>query len=115
MKILLGLMSNKPLLISSLIEHADRYHGNREIVSRLSNGKIDRSNYAKAHSRSKKLAKALIKYETIDTKQITAIMDGKEPQPPEDWHDSDKAEPVASKSELDAKPDSGLGKPAEQH
>ncbi len=61
------------------------------------------------------MAKALMKYETIDTKQITEIMEGKEPQPPEDWHDSDKTEPAASKSELDTKPDSGLGKPAEQH
>lgn len=61
------------------------------------------------------MAKALIKYETIGTKQIAEIMEGKEPQPPEDWIDSDPAEPAASTSKLDTKPDSGLGKPAEQH
>ena len=61
------------------------------------------------------MAKALIKYETIGTKQITEIMEGKEPQPPEDWIDSDPAEPAVSTSKLDTKPDSGLGKPAEQH
>ena len=61
------------------------------------------------------MAKALMKYETIDNKQITEIMEGREPQPPEDWIDSDPAEPAASKSGVDSKPDSGLGKPVEQH
>ena len=37
-----GLMSNKNLLISSLIEHSDEYHGNTEIAHRLSNGKIEK-------------------------------------------------------------------------
>lgn len=31
------------------------------------------------------MAKALIKYETIDNEQITAIMAGQEPSPPRDW------------------------------
>ena len=31
------------------------------------------------------MAEALIKYETIDQKQIAEIMQGKEPSPPEDW------------------------------
>jgi cell division protease FtsH len=61
------------------------------------------------------MAEALMKYETIDNKQITEIMEGREPQPPEDWIDSDPAEPAASKSGVDSKPDSGLGKPVEQH
>ncbi len=58
---MLGLMSDQPLLISSLIEHADRYHGKTEIVCRLSNGNIERTNYNSTHKRSKKLAKALLK------------------------------------------------------
>ncbi len=33
------------------------------------------------------MADALIKYETIDAGQIDAIMEGKEPGPPEDWSD----------------------------
>jgi cell division protease FtsH len=35
------------------------------------------------------MAEALIKYETIDIGQIDAIMEGKEPGPPEDWSDDD--------------------------
>jgi cell division protease FtsH len=63
-----------------------------------------------------KMADALMKFETIDDKQIADIMEGREPQPPEDWTDSDPTEPASSsKSGVDSKPDSGLGKPAEQH
>jgi cell division protease FtsH len=35
------------------------------------------------------MADALIKYETIDVAQIDAIMDGKEPGPPQDWSSGD--------------------------
>ncbi len=62
-----------------------------------------------------KMADALMKYETIDDKQIADIMEGREPQPPKDWTDNDPTEPAGSKSGVDTKPDSGLGKPAEQH
>jgi cell division protease FtsH len=31
------------------------------------------------------MASALMKYETIDSKQLTEIMAGKQPSPPEDW------------------------------
>jgi 3-(methylthio)propionyl---CoA ligase len=54
-----GLMMNTPLLISSLIRHADRYHGETEIVSRLVEGGIHRYNYAQAHRRARQLANAL--------------------------------------------------------
>ena len=62
-----------------------------------------------------KMADVLMKYETIDAQQIADIMEGREPRPPEDWTDSDPTEPAGSKSSVDSKPDSGLGKPAEQH
>jgi len=61
------------------------------------------------------MADALMKFETIDDKQIAEIMEGREPRPPEDWTDSGPTEPAVSKSGVDTKPDSGLGKPAEQH
>ncbi|RFF28966.1 MULTISPECIES: ATP-dependent zinc metalloprotease FtsH [unclassified Wenzhouxiangella] len=35
------------------------------------------------------MADALMRYETIDSKQIDQIMDGQEPDPPEGWHDSE--------------------------
>ena len=54
-------MMDIPLLISSLIEYADRYHGDTEIVTRTVEGPIHRYNYSEAHGRSKKLANALSK------------------------------------------------------
>ena len=54
-----GLMMDKPLLISSLLDYAAKYHGDTEIVSRTVEGPIHRYTYADAESRSKKLAKAL--------------------------------------------------------
>ena len=49
-----GLMSERPLLISSLLEHAARYHGNTEIISSDSDSNITRSNYKKVNTRAKK-------------------------------------------------------------
>ncbi len=54
-----GLMMNMPLQISSLIRHADRYHGDTEIVSRTIEGGIHRYTYRDGHRRSRQLANAL--------------------------------------------------------
>src|SRR5205085_9758182 len=54
-------MSERPLLVSSLIEHAARYHGDVEIVSRLVDGTIHRYGYAEAAGRSNQLAHALLR------------------------------------------------------
>ena len=56
---MLGQMMSMPLLISNLIEHADRHHGSAEIVSRRVEGDIHRTNYSTIHARSKRLANAL--------------------------------------------------------
>lgn len=54
-------MQQTPLLISSIIEHAALYHGDREIVSRtIETGAVHRTNYKTILSRSKQLANALI-------------------------------------------------------
>ncbi len=54
-----GLMMDVPLMISSLIRHADRYHGDTEIVSRTVEGPIHRYTYRDAHARARRLARAL--------------------------------------------------------
>ncbi|HLX30497.1 MAG TPA: 3-(methylthio)propionyl-CoA ligase [Casimicrobiaceae bacterium] len=54
-----GLMMDVPLMISSLIRHADRYHGDTEIVSRTVEGPIHRYTYCDAHRRARQLALAL--------------------------------------------------------
>ena len=58
---MLGLMSERPLLISSIITHAARYHGDVEIVSRTVEGPIHRYTYRDAECRAKQLANALLR------------------------------------------------------
>ena len=58
---MLGLMSERPLLISSIITHAATYHGDVEIVSRTVEGPIHRYTYRDAERRSKQLARALLR------------------------------------------------------
>ena len=54
-----GLMMQQPLLISSLIVHADRHHGATEIVSRRVEGNIHRYTFRDCHRRSRQMANAL--------------------------------------------------------
>ena len=54
-----GLMMQAPLAIASLIQHADRFHPDVEIVSRRVEGDIHRSTYRQAHRRARQLANAL--------------------------------------------------------
>ncbi|BAL27441.1 long-chain-fatty-acid--CoA ligase [Azoarcus sp. KH32C] len=54
-----GLMQDRPLLVSSLIEHAARCHPGTEIVSRTAEGLISRCTYGDIGRRSRQLAAAL--------------------------------------------------------
>ena len=56
---MLGLMQSQPLLISSLIEHAERHHGDAEIVSRRVEGDIHRYQWRDAARRARQVAHAL--------------------------------------------------------
>jgi len=56
---MLGLMQDRPLLISQIIDFAAEYYGDVEIVSRSIEGPIHRYTYRDAHQRAKKLAEAL--------------------------------------------------------
>jgi cell division protease FtsH len=70
------------------------------------------------------MADALMKYETIDAKQIDDIMAGKEPRPPSDWNETeppsgtgqetgeDTTDTVTGSGESD---DGTIGGPASQH
>ena len=55
------------------------------------------------------MAQALVKYETIDTDQIDAIMEGREPGEPKDWND--RSSPPTSGPDADPE---ASGKPADQ-
>ena len=54
-----GLMMDVPLLISGLLQHADRHHGDTEIVSKTVDGSVHRYTCRDAHARARKLAGAL--------------------------------------------------------
>jgi acyl-CoA synthetase (AMP-forming)/AMP-acid ligase II len=56
---MLGQMMNQPLMVSSIIKHAARNHGDQQIVSRSVEGPIHRYTYRDAHARMKQLANAL--------------------------------------------------------
>ena len=56
---MLGLMQDRPLLISSLIEHAAAYHADTEIVSRLPEGPMRRTTWSQIRDQSKQVANAL--------------------------------------------------------
>ncbi|WBP95310.1 long-chain-fatty-acid--CoA ligase [Mycolicibacterium neoaurum] len=56
---MLGLMQDRPLMISSLIDHAATFHGDTEIVSRLPEGMIARTTWSAVRDRSKQVANAL--------------------------------------------------------
>ena len=57
---MLGNMMSGQLLISGLIEHAEKYHNDAEIVSRTVEGPIHRYTYGDAAKRSRQLALSLI-------------------------------------------------------
>ena len=54
-----GQMMQQPLLISTLLTHAERHHGEREIVSRRVEGDLYRTTYRELAARSRRMANAL--------------------------------------------------------
>ncbi len=68
-----GLMMQAPLLISSLIKHADRFHPDTEIVSRRVEGDIHRTTYREAHARSRRLANALRSLQVAQGERVATL------------------------------------------
>ncbi len=58
---MLGQMMTQPLLISSLIDHAERYHGQTDIYSVETDGTVTHTNWAEVAGNARKLASALTK------------------------------------------------------
>ena len=56
---MLGLMQDRPLLISSLVEHAATFHPTTEIVSRLPEGTVHRTNWRDMCFLSRQVAQAM--------------------------------------------------------
>src|SRR4051812_13615451 len=56
-----GLMQDWPLTLNRVIEHANRWHTNTEVVSRSVEGPIVRTTYGEIYKRSRRLSNALLK------------------------------------------------------
>ena len=54
-----GLMMQQQLLVSSLLTHAERHHGEQEVVSRRVEGDVHRTTYRELAARAKRMANAL--------------------------------------------------------
>ena len=57
---MLGLMQNRPLLISGIADYVEQLHSDREIVSRDPDGIVYRTNYGEIVKRAKRLGNALV-------------------------------------------------------
>src|SRR3954451_5302854 len=70
---MLGLMQQRPLLISSLLDYAERYHGAIEIVSRSVEGPIVRSDWATIARRARQVANALQRLGVTRSERIVTL------------------------------------------
>ena len=68
-----GLMQKHELLISSLIEFAEKQHGDNEIVSRRVEGDIHRTNYREIAKRSRQVANGLDNMNLLHGDRIATI------------------------------------------
>lgn len=57
---MLGLMQDRPMLVSGILEHASKWHGMRECVSLGSTGEPHRQTYRETANRASRLAHALV-------------------------------------------------------
>ena len=56
---MLGRMQTSALLVNDILDYANIYHSDVDIVSRLVGGKIHRETYSEAHLRARKMSQAL--------------------------------------------------------
>ncbi len=55
-----GLMQDWPLTVDKILDHAKRWHGSREVVTRSVEGPIVRTTWGEIHTRAKRLSNALL-------------------------------------------------------
>jgi len=68
-----GLMMQQPLLISSLLVHAERHHGEQVVVSRRVEGDIHRETYRELAARSRRMAKALATLGVLSGQRVATL------------------------------------------
>src|SRR5262245_62917867 len=55
-----GLMQEWPLTLNRIIEHAAKWHGDREIVSPRPDGSLERTSYAEVNVAARRFSSALL-------------------------------------------------------
>ena len=70
---MLGLMQNQALSVSSLIDFAEKHHGDVEIVSRRVEGDIHRSTWATIAHRSRQVANALDQWKVDQGARVATL------------------------------------------
>ena len=55
-----GLMQDWPLTVDKILDHANAWHGGREVVSRSVEGPMVRTTYAEIHTRAKRVSNAVL-------------------------------------------------------
>ena len=68
-----GLMMQQPLLISSLLVHAERHHGEQQVVSRRVEGDIHRTTYRELAMRARRMANALATLGVKDSARVATL------------------------------------------
>ena len=68
-----GLMQQRALRISGLLEHAARFHPQVEVVSRTPDGALTRSNWLTVSQRSRRLAAALLRQSMASGARIATL------------------------------------------
>jgi acyl-CoA synthetase (AMP-forming)/AMP-acid ligase II len=69
-----GLMQDWPLLVHTVLDHAARWHGEQEVVSRSVEGPIHRTTYGELDRRCRMLASAARKRLGVKTGDVVATM-----------------------------------------
>ncbi len=70
---LMGGMQDQPLVVNSLIDHAAREHGGREIVTRWADGRVERTNWAAIHLDARKCAQALQRLGVVKGDRVATL------------------------------------------
>ena len=68
-----GSMMQVPLLISSLLVHAERHHGEQEVVSRRVEGDIHRLSYRELAARARQMANALARLGLKNSERVATM------------------------------------------
>ncbi|ANF81779.1 long-chain fatty acid--CoA ligase [Acinetobacter sp. NCu2D-2] len=70
---MLGNMMFQPLLISSMIEHAGRYHSDTQIISKNTDTSITTTTWGEVHQNSKRFANVLVQFNLNHGDRIVTI------------------------------------------